>query len=300
MKFIILTLLIVTRNVYNIECGTTIYGAAVDDYDAADLKFTQCQECGVTNPKPAPGPAPRPDDPPKGADSCANPHVGHYVDSSTGIVTPCTAAHCVSCPTDLCDRCASGYLLESAGKTCLQLPGCADHGVNSVATTLDAECKSCTGGYYMDANSACVECTTGCLTCSGAGACEDVAPGFFKTANSSPEACATGCVTCSAAGTCDTIAPGYRKKADNTPEVCTLEKCALCEADIATCTDCMDGYVLFTPPEGASEELEATCVKVGKDDIADFVKQVMETEMVKFNQIVSIAATSIIALLNTF
>lgn len=103
-----------------------------------------------------------------------------------------------------CTSCVYGYYLvtslSSSQGSCLLCPNISncftcDRGNSS-------KCFICNIGYYIDSNSTCVACTTGCSQCSGATSCSKAQSGYYLLTSTDgsysgqTKACTSPCLTC--------------------------------------------------------------------------------------------------------
>ncbi len=172
----------------------------------------------------------------------------------TGCTTCSSLTNCLTCafsPTsyflrldNLCyTSCLGGYYAETNNNTCVSCPtGCATCSSLSLCLTcasfptsyflrLNNLCYiTCLAGFYAEtANLTCVNCPTGCATCSSLTLCltcsstptpyflrtdhfcyTSCLPGFYAEAtNGTCMTCPTGCATCSSSTICQTCSPSY-------------------------------------------------------------------------------------------
>lgn len=129
---------------------------------------------------------------------CLNCEDGYYFQttSGTGSCTACSAG-CVICSSSSCLACQPPALLS--GGNCVSCAnGC------SLCTTLTF-CLVCTSpSSYPASDGTCTQCSSLCLSCSGAGltACTGCIAGAYFKSPSTCTACPFSCVLCSGAFYC--------------------------------------------------------------------------------------------------
>lgn len=94
------------------------------------------------------------------------------------------------------------------------------------------------------ASKSCKACDTGCVDCTGAGACNTCASGHFKD-NGKCTKCADGCATCESATKCSVCSSNYIL--NKTSFVCSQSVgCEEATDDGTKCKTCADGYRLIS------------------------------------------------------
>jgi len=130
--------------------------------------------------------------------SCPKDNVwmGSYLLNGTCAYCPDGCLGCDSAKT--CTTCRDGYVLS--GSKCVLCSG-----IDAECTACDAaltQCSGCQDGFYL-LNNTCLQCLSGCKSCSDEGSCGTCQDGFFLNTNKGCTPCISNCKQCSNATSCD-------------------------------------------------------------------------------------------------
>ena len=121
-----------------------------------------------------------------------------YLSARTGACNYCPDG-CKTCKSSgMCTSCKSGYTLS--GFQCITC-STIDLDCRTCDETI-TQCTSCGPGRYL-LNNVCLECSSGCDTCTDDSKCEKCMEGYFVNANGGCTPCMASCKECKDSFTCD-------------------------------------------------------------------------------------------------
>jgi len=145
----------------------------------------------------------------------------YYFLNSSNICQACNISGCASCrDSNLCTACAGEVLMDMSNPKHACNLGCASVLPNCKwcsGTTTNYRCTLCNGGYYIDTNGRCAECSTipNCVFCNGDGKCTTCNSGYYVNSVGGCSLCnIENCAYCSTDGKCITCNQGYHLKED--------------------------------------------------------------------------------------